>query len=237
MNGYIAEIKLRLTGGVLRLDIDDNALAGCVNSAFRQIQRYIDTTVIQTIPYSQAIDLTDCGVSSVVRVYRAQGYMDGNGQQGDSFSYDPMYLSAWQALSGTTGSSVSRLGSWISDIGAFNTSMQIRNTLSTDLVFRYDKHTNLLYINCSMDRPSFITIEFVPRYNDVRQIVSDYWIDILMKLSLAICKQVIGRIRTKFSQDNALWQLDQNILQEGIEEEKEIQERLRASSQLTYPLD
>ena len=51
MNGYIAELKLRLTGGVLDLDIEDEALAGCVNSAFRQLQRYIDTTVIQTIPY------------------------------------------------------------------------------------------------------------------------------------------------------------------------------------------
>lgn len=237
MNGYISELKLRLTGGVLDLDISDDALTGCVNSAFRQLQRYIDTTVIQTIPYSQAIDLSNCGVSSVVRVYRAQGYMDGNSPKGDSFSYDPMYLAAWQALGGMGGMSTSRLSSWVSDIGAFNTQMQIRNTLSTDLVFRFDKHTNLLYINCSMDMPSYITIEFIPRYNDVSQIVSDYWIDILLRLSLAICKQVIGRIRKKFGQSNALWNLDTDILAEGLEEEKELQELLRVSSQLTYPLD
>jgi hypothetical protein len=39
---------------------------------------------------------------------------------------------------------------------------------------------------------------------------------------LAICKQAIGRIRKKFTQDNALWQLDTDILTEGLEEEKEL---------------
>lgn len=94
-----------------------------------------------------------------------------------------------------------------------------------------------MYINCSFDKPQFITIEYVPRYDSVDQIVSDFWIDILSRLSLAICKQVIGRIRKKYTQSNALWSLDTDILQEGIEEEKELQELMRKSSQLTYPVD
>jgi hypothetical protein len=80
----------------------------------------------------------------------------------------------------------------------------------------------MLYVNCGFDRPQYITIEFVPKYGDIDEIVSDYWIDILVRLSLAICKQAIGRIRKKFTQDNALWQLDTDILTEGLEEEKEL---------------
>nr|DAH43786.1 MAG TPA: hypothetical protein [Caudoviricetes sp.] len=56
---------------------------------------------------------------------------------------------------------------WTENLAAFNTSLQIRNTLSTDLIFRYDKHTNWLYINCGYDKPKLITIEFVPKYTDV----------------------------------------------------------------------
>ena len=52
--------------------------------------------------------------------------------------------------------------------------LQIRNTTSTDLTFIYDKTKNYLYINCAYDKPSQITIEYVPIYEDVSQIVSDY---------------------------------------------------------------
>lgn len=51
---------------------------------------------------------------------------------------------------------------------------QIRNTISTDLAFKYDKHTNRLYINVAYNEPKFITIEYIPRYNDVSEIISDY---------------------------------------------------------------
>ena len=52
--------------------------------------------------------------------------------------------------------------------------LQIRNTVSTDLQFRFDKHTNQLYINIASDKPEYITIEYVPLYKDVSEIVSDY---------------------------------------------------------------
>lgn len=147
-----------------------------------------------------------------------------------------MYMASWQMMSGAN-SLAQGISEWAQNYAAFNTSLQIRNTLSTDLLFRYDKHSNLLYINCSFDKPQFVTIEYVPRYDSVDQIVSDFWIDILSRLSLAICKQVIGRIRKKYTQSNALWSLDTDILQEGIEEEKELQELMRKSSQLGYPVD
>ena len=52
--------------------------------------------------------------------------------------------------------------------------LQIRNTMSTDLSFRFDRHTNLLYINTNGDKPDYITIEYVPRYDSVDEIASDY---------------------------------------------------------------
>ena len=99
MSAYIDEIRLKLTGSVLDLELDDETLQRVVNSAFREIQRYIDTTKIATIPYSKCIDLSDCGVSAVVRIYRANVYM-GTESSSPSNQIDPMYASQWQILAG-----------------------------------------------------------------------------------------------------------------------------------------
>jgi hypothetical protein len=92
---YRDEIMVRLTGGLIDLELSNEALDGCINSAFRQVQRYIDTTVLRTIPYSGCIDLNGCGVSSVVRIYRTEGYMSSGANLSKSDSYDPMYMSMW----------------------------------------------------------------------------------------------------------------------------------------------
>ena len=100
INAYVEEIKLRLRGRVVDLEIDDSALIGCVNAAFRQIQRYIDTTRIITIPYKRCIDMKPYNVNAVARIFRAEGYLWGNQGEGEMSSYDPMYLASWQMMSG-----------------------------------------------------------------------------------------------------------------------------------------
>lgn len=81
---------------------------------------------------------------------------------------------------------------------------KMTNAISTDLAFTEDRHNNKLYINHYMSSPSRITIEYVPKINSVEDIKSDYWIDMLVKLSVAMTKQILGRIRTRFTQSGAL---------------------------------
>ena len=51
-------------------------------------------------------------------------------------------------------------------------------------------------------------------------------------------KVALGRIRTRFTQSNALWTQDgETLLQEGNEELKELREILRVNSTLFYPVD
>lgn len=87
------ELQLKLTGGVLDLELDNATLDKIINSAFREIQRYIDTTRLATLPYKPCIDLSDCKVSSVSRVFRSQGYLapDGSGMESTS-ARDPMQV-------------------------------------------------------------------------------------------------------------------------------------------------
>lgn len=51
-------------------------------------------------------------------------------------------------------------------------------------------------------------------------------------------KVILGRIRTRFSQSNALWGMDgDKLLEEGNTDLKELREVLRANSNLIYGID
>ena len=79
---------------------------------------------------------------------------------------------------------------------------------------------------------------YVPRYDDVSEVISDYWIDIICRLSIAIAKITLGRVRSKYTQSNSLWQLDgQTLLQEGNQELTELRQHLVANSMLMIPYD
>lgn len=110
--------------------------------------------------------------------------------------------------------------------------------MSTDLAFRFDKYSNKLYINTSSNVPSFVTVEYVPRFDNVEEIVSDYWIDALSRMCVANAKIAVGRIRSRFTQSNALWTQDgEQLLSEGTEELNTLREYLQTNSQLVYAID
>ena len=229
------EITLKLTGDIVDLELSDVALTKIINSAFREVQRYIDTVALVTVPYQKCIDMKQFRVSSVSKVYRAQGYASVENQS-DSASIDPMYASQWQMLYGM--GNINRMQDYAYNYASWNTLLQIRNTTSTDLAFRYDKISDLLYINIASNQPEKVTIEYIPRFDDVSQITSDFWNDVLIRLAVAITKVTVGRVRSKFKQSNALWVLDgDTLIEEGNAELNALREELKASTQLCYPID
>ena len=233
---YIDEIKLKLTGGVLDLEITDEAISKTIYSAMREVQRYIDTTRTITIPYSSCIDLTPYNVSSVSRVYRAEGYFAEDGTGIGTSPGDPVYMAQIQMLSGN--GTINGLTEFTSNYAAWNTALQIKNTVSTDLAFRYDKSSEKLYINIAFDTPPRITIEYIHVYKDVDEITSDFWIDVILNLSTGLVQIMLGRIRSRFVQSNALWTMDgEAMLAEGNKLVDETREKLRQYAQLTYGID
>ena len=233
---YLDEVKLKVTGGVLELEIDDSSLQKILNSAFRELQRYITETRLITIPYTKScISLAEYNVNSVANVYRAEGYMMSDSVEGNQWT-DPMYMAGWQTISGS--GLLYNANNITYNLGAWNTALQIRNTLSTDLAYTYDRTTQNLYVNTAFDNPKFLTIEYIPRFNSVEEIKSDYWIDVLCRLTAALTKVTIGRVRSKYSHTNAPWTLDgETMLSEGNEELNAIREHLVTNTQLIYPRD
>lgn len=226
------EVLLKLTGDVVSMELSDATLTKIINSALREIQRYIDTIKMITVPYKSCIDVKDYKISSIVGVRRSEGYVssDNNGMS------DPLYASQWMLMSGF--GNVGYINKYASNLAAWNSMLQIRNTISTDLSFHFDKLDNKLYINVSSSTPSEITILFIPRFDDVSEITSDFWQDMLIRMSVAITKVTVGRVRTKFKQSNALWSLDgDQILEEGNTELANLRQELKDSTQLCYGVD
>jgi hypothetical protein len=138
----------------------------------------------------------------------------------------------------SNGGTMYNLQDYVMNYASWMTMYKIKNTMSTDLAFKEDRHDNKLYISCGNSRPSMITIEYIPKLKSVEDIKSDYWIDILIKLCVAMTKVVLGRIRTRFTQSNALWTQDgDKILEEGNTELKELREILRVNSNLIMLCD
>ena len=254
---FIEEIKLKMTGDILELELDDANIERVVQSAIREMQRYITSSEMITTGFSPCIDMSKIVVgyeddeetgekkpvylkpiSSVVTVFRDKGLAtDSDGaSDGHVGMTDPMQMAQWQLLSGM--GNITYFQDAASNFMAYSTTQQLRNTLSTDMFFRYDRASNKLYINASTGNPSRVTIEYIPVINRVEDISSYYWIDELMKLSIALIKVTVGRIRTKYSQSNALWQNDgQTILAEGQQELQAIREHLLQNTELVYPID
>lgn len=244
---FVEHIKDELTGGILELEISDDEIGKLVKLALHEVQRHIDETRLVTVPFASCIDLgpyvDEEGVehpgfkhSSIIKVYRTSPIGDLSNDNTGISSIDPMYAQVWLAYS--NGGSMYNLNNYLTNYMSYNTLLQLRNTTSTDLAFKEDKHENKLYINVSGGNPKEVTIEYVPIFEDVDDVKSDYWIDILQRLALALTKRVLGRIRTFAKQSNALYTIDgDTILAEGNEELKELREILRNNSNLFLPID
>jgi hypothetical protein len=238
LDEIIDELKIELTGYILDMEITDETLVSVVKKALRELTRYWDESRLITIPFASCIKLEGEffreEVSSIVKVYRTEGF--GEPSEGLSVMNDPIQMAQFAIFS--NGGTMYNLQDYVMNYASWMTMYQIKNTMSTDLAFREDRHDNKLYISCGNSRPSMITIEYIPKLKSVEDIKSDYWIDILIRLCVAMTKVVLGRIRTRFTQSNALWTQDgERILDEGNTELKELREILRVNSNLIMLTD
>lgn len=237
MNDIIEEIRLELTGGIVDLELDDKALEKIVKKSLRELNRYCIESRIVTIPFSKCIDMSEYNVRYIANIFRERSIGNGttsNSQAIGISDVDPA-MAQWAMYS--NGYTMYNFNDWMMNYEAYTTLNRISNTISTDLAFIYDKDDQQLYINTT-ENPTYITIRYVPYFNKPEELKTDYWIDLLVRLCVAYTKIIVGRIRSKFTQSNALWTLDgPTLLEEGNNELTNLQETLRANSKVTFPLD
>ncbi len=162
------ELKIELTGYVLDMEITDETLVSVVKKALRELTRYWDESRLITIPYASCIDLEgkffDEQVSSIVKVYRTEGMGDSGGI---SVINDPVQMAQFAIFS--NGGTMYNLQDYVMNYASWMTMYQIKNSMSTDMSFKEDRHNKKLYIN-NYNAPSMVTIEYITKLKSVEDI-------------------------------------------------------------------
>lgn len=238
LSEYREQIKFLLTGGVLETELRDEDYNKIIEFALREVNRYYDSTQLVQTNATGCIDLeqlekdNDIKINSISNIYRATA--TATGTTATQPSMDPMTVSQWQLMNGATYG----LTEWTNRYATYTLTQQVMNTTTTDLAFKEDKLGRKLYVDLSQGSGSGLTIEYVPLLENVNQVKGHYWMDILLRLALAYTKITLGRIRTRYTQSNALWNQDgETILAEGNTELTALRERLQVQTNLSYPLD
>jgi hypothetical protein len=224
---YIQDIILQLGGQGVKIELMENdQISKLLDLSLSELQAYINITKLATLQYAPCIDLSECAVQTVQQVFRTDSYND----TGSNELLDAIYLS-FSALKGWSTDSMSQYRSYLR-------TQQIKNTLKTDLSFRWDEMEKKLYVSANYPMPNRITIQYIPLFKDVEEINSTYWEDKLRRLALAHCKIVLGRIRGKYTLSNAPYTLDADtLLEEGNNELKDIRDQLQNNNDLVLPID
>lgn len=224
MSEYVDDIAFQLGGGILTVEIEPQ-LPKCVNKAFRELKRYFTTPNYKTIPYSNTIDCSEMKVYAIINVMRANPIYGTN--IGDLTGLD-VFSTAASAMSAV-------------NTEAYETvlqKIQIRNTMSTDLDFIWEPNTKKLHLNVNPPFPTFVTINYIPEYDNVEQITEPFWEDFILKLATAYAKIVLGRIYTKYQVKSSQYEMNgQAYLDEGNKERDEIINYVRENVDNILPID
>ena len=233
LKDYIDKIKFQLTGGVLESELSDADYGKIINYCLREVNNYYNVAELIEVSGSSCIDLTPYPqINNVVGVHRTSS-VPGASVGSLTTNVDPYYVS-YQVVNSPYGYSTN----WISNMTMNLTKQRILNQFSTDLDFRMDEKNKKLYISFSQGVPSTLVIEYIPKLNDASEVLTQYWQDILYRLSLADAKVALGRIRTRYRQTNALYEDDgDTILAEGIADGEALRQRLKEQADLVLPLD
>lgn len=194
--------------------------------AFREIKQYMKTPVDKTVPFATRIDLIANNINTrkVLSVFAARPRV---GLTMSSIDGGNVFQTAAAA----------NVYSQVGNTAAFNVNpimtemamAQVRNTLTTDFQWNYDRHNQVILIAHRDPRPSEVTVRYVPDYKDVSEITNEIYVDYLIRLAEAHIKKSWGRTRSKYVIESSNVRLDgEALLSEANAELEQIREELQS---------
>ena len=188
---------------------EDVQIEKAVLVAFKELKRYMKTPAIKTVPFATRIDLLEVGIKTlkildVKTAYPRIGLTLSSIDSGNVFQVAGA-VNVYSAIGNTTAINIDPIMTEVA-MG------QLRNTISTDLQWEYDRHNQVVYCSHRDPRPAAITIRYVPEYEDVSEIENETWENYLIRLSEAYMKLSLGRSRSKYKIAGSNVELDGDIL-------------------------
>jgi len=194
--------------------------------AFRELKRYMKTPVEKTVPYSTRIDLVRQNIHTkkVLYVQASQpriGLTMSSIDSGNVFQVAAA-VNTYSAIGNTSSLNIDPIMTEMA-------MAQVRNTLGTDFQWRFDTVNQVIYCAHRDPRPATVTIRYVPDLQDVSEIVSDTWIDYLVRMSVANMKLAQGHSRSKYTVEGSNVSLNgEALLSEANAELEAIRSELQA---------
>ena len=200
LDEYVNYVKVQMGGSVLDLACESDLPYIIEKIAFEDLKNYMQTTHTMTVAYTPTINLEGKKVANVRYVLR-------NLNNSTSITGMDTNLFIYQTQ-GQYG-----INQWAKDQITYNLLInQVKNTISTDMDFHFDKVNEVLYIYTQNPIPSAVTIGYVPEFENVNEVYSPYWKSYLKRFSVAYAKEAEGRIRSKYTVNSGTYQLDGNTL-------------------------
>lgn len=197
-----------------------------VDIAFQELKRYMRTPVDKTVPYAPRLDLEALGIKTV-QVLNVQAAKPRLGLTMSSIDSGNVFQVAASVNVNSAIGNTSTIN--IDPIMTEMAMAQVRNALSTDFQWKYDSSNQVVYVAHRDPRPAFVTLRYVPDFEDVSEIKNNKWINYLLRLSEANMKKALGRTRSKYTIEGSNVTLDgEALLAEANAELETIRSELEA---------
>lgn len=206
-------------------NVEGISIERAVLIAFRELKRYIKNPVEKTVPFATRLDLEALGIvtKKVLNVSTAKpriGLTMSSIDSGNVFQVAAA-VNTYSAIGQTSSINIDPIMTEMA-------MAQVRNALSTDFQWKYDTDNNVIYCTHRDPRPAFVTVRYVPDYQDVSEINNNTWIDYLVRMSVANMKLALGRTRSKYRVEGSNVSLDgDTLLAEANAELEQIREQLQ----------
>ena len=204
----VEDIKLLLGGGVVRLEVGDEDIEKLIKFAFKKIKPYISDRKLITVPSARCIDMTDKKVLEVIRVYPTS-IVVADSSQGVS---DKELLFDFQVY--RTGSNIKTSKADI-----------VRRYSVDDFEIPFEFEDGKLYISVGSVY-SGVTVEAIVDVS-LEELKDERAVAWVQGYALALTKERVGRIRSKFKASGLPVELDgDTLIQEARDEKGKLEDEL-----------
>ena len=199
----VIEHKLMLGGSRVNIEISDADIEALVMKAYRLIKPKVSQKTFITVPYAPCIDLSSYHVLDVLRCLSANMNYSTNGTE---------ILFDFEAYTQRTN--------------PMNPVQSIQNSLYTNANIGFEFYDGNLYLGQACGY-NWITAECIVDIQDITALEDERAIAWIESYSLALCKEVLGRIRAKYRPANSPVENDgETLLQEAQQEKSELMSEL-----------
>lgn len=199
----VDDIKLLLGGNVVSLEIDEEEISNLIHMAYRKIRPKLSAVKYLTLPCATCIDLSGQNVIDVIRCYPT---VSMNTQYTQTSSNE--YLFDFQIYD--TYNYTNNIDRQVSIV---------RNASLADYNIGFFFENNKLYIS-ENNVTSNVTVECLVE-STIEELNDDKVESWIQDYSVALCKETIGRIRSKYRPQNLPVELDGETLLSEAQSEKQ----------------